>query len=266
MKRSLFVLMALLIATPAWAVTISCTDEGNGVVRIDYDRAGEPSKIRAFALDVSVDCDANFTAISNYSGGEGDKYGIFPGTIDLSDLNSPPIWGTPIAPSSDPGAEGTGLGTGRVILEMGSLYEPNFSGPPDTGTLCKLTLTQAVDANCTLSITVETTRGGIVLESGASVSASTSCEVVFVTGPDCWEWDGQCQGDTVGNDKIIDLGDFLDFKEAFGNDYPTTDYNPCADYDRDGLINLGDFLVFKDAFKAGSVPGGCTPGGTWPPF
>jgi hypothetical protein len=266
MKRSLFILMALLIATPAWAVTITCTHEGSGVVRIDYDRAGEPSKVRAFALDVSVDCDATFTAITDYSGGEGNKYGIFPGTIDLSDLNSPPVWGTPIAPSDDPGASGTGLGTGRVILEMGSLYEPNLAGPPDTGTLCKLTLTAGVDASCTVSIEVETTRGGIVLESGASVDANTSCTVLWPPpGPECWTWPGQCHGDCDGNDLKVNIDDFYPFKDSYGSNYPDADYFECADFDRDGDVDIDDFYIFKDSYIVTDVPGDCTPGGTWPP-
>jgi hypothetical protein len=86
-----------------------------------------------------------------------------------------------------------------------------------------------------------------------------------VDPPDCWMWwRGQCHGDTVGDDRIIGLGDFLAFKSAFGYDYPEPDYNPCADYDRNMGIDLGDFLIFKDAFKAGNVPGDCPPGGSWP--
>jgi hypothetical protein len=93
-----------------------------------------------------------------------------------------------------------------------------------------------------------------------------------IVGPSCWDTSaGQCHGDTVGYDLIIDLGDFQAFKAAFGYDYwddwngGAGPYNPCADYDRDGYINLGDFQIFKAAFGVGSVPGDCTPGGVWPP-
>jgi len=258
MKRSLVVMMALLLATPAlWAVTITCTDEGLGVVRIDYDRAGEPSKIRAFALDVTLDCDATFSAVSDYyDQGEGNGYGIFPGTIDLSDLNSPPVWGDPIAPSSDPGASGTGLGTGRVILEMGSLYEPNLAGPSDTGTLCRLTLAAGVDANCAVNITVETTRGGIVLESGASVSASTSCNVVFATPwPACWDCTTQCHGDSDCS-MFVDTADWPDFRDGFYKSYPDAVYqaHACGDYNKDGSIDTVDWPEFRDNFYTSPPP------------
>jgi hypothetical protein len=83
--------------------------------------------------------------------------------------------------------------------------------------------------------------------------------------PDCWNWPGQCHCDNVGDDGIIDLGDFQEFKECFGYDYPHADYNPCCDCDRDGDVDLSDFLTFKNGFTAGTVPGDCTPGGIWPP-
>jgi hypothetical protein len=273
MKRSMFIMMALLLATPAMgAVTITCTQEsvaqGSAVVRIDYNVTG--TKVRAFALDVSIDANcAVITNVTGYTGGTGDKYGIFPGTIDLSDLNNPPaniVWGTPVAPSDDPGAEGTGIGTSRVILEMGSLYDPNLSGPPNNGTLCKLNLGVAgsAGAECHVSIAVETARGGVVLEDGTSVGiTSAGCDVGIP--PDCWFWSGQCQGDTVGDNLIVDLSDFLAFKAAFGYNHPDAKYDPCADYDQNGDIDLSDFLVFKGAFKVGTVPGGCTLQGTWPP-
>jgi hypothetical protein len=84
-------------------------------------------------------------------------------------------------------------------------------------------------------------------------------------GPQCWTWPGQCHGDTVGNDLVVDLSDFLAFKNAFGHNYPNPKYDPCADYDRNGQIDLSDFLIFKNAFKTGTVPGDCPPGGKWPP-
>jgi hypothetical protein len=268
MKRSLFLIMALLLATPALGtVTITCATDGEeaGFVRIDYNVSGEPAKVRAFALDVSVDSGVKINDVCDFDTGEGEVYGIFPGSIDLTDPNNP-VWNTPIAPSSDPGAEGTGKGTGRVILEMGSLYEPNLTGPPNSGTLCRLSLDPNGATECNVVIVVEPTRGGVVLENGDAVSiTSPGCEVQFANWPDCWGWPGQCHGDTALNDLIIDLGDFQAFKAAFGYDYPHAKYNPCADYDRDGLINLGDFQTFKAAFGVGSVTGDCAAGGTWPP-
>lgn len=268
MRRSLFLIMALMLATPALGtVVITCNDEDNGVVSISYNASTETELVRAFALDVSVDSGATIEAIdgNSFSGGEGNKYGIFPGTIDLTDPNNPD-WNSPIAPSTDPGAEGTGLGTNRVILEMGSLYDPDvYAGPATSGQLCKLQLDLTSD--CNVAIVVEPTRGGIVMEDGSTPSVTSGgCSISGAQPvPPCWLWLGQCHGDTVGDDLTIDLSDFQAFKAAFGYDYPNANYDPCADYDRSGTIDLSDFQTFKTAFQSGTVPGDCTPGGTWPP-
>ena len=290
MKRSLILLMALLLTTPALAaVSITCTDEGSGVVRIDYDRSGEPAKVRAFALDVSIDANcAVIASVTDYSGGEGNKYGIFPGNIDLSNLESP-VWGSPVAPANDPGAEGTGTGTSRVILEMGSLYDMNtLPGPADTGMLCKLNLTGG-SGTCHVSIVVETTRGGVVLETGATASITApGCDVQFGPAmPACWVT-SQCDGDAGDADypaasmpeNFVTLDDFFRLQDSFATNYwhytmgtGTGQYNPCSDHNRDGYITLDDFFRLQDNFM--QVPPnthGCGPtagapvwDGRWPP-
>lgn len=170
MKATLIVLVALLIATPALAVTdvsVTCHTDGEdpGVARIEYAYSGDGA-VRAFGLKVSVDGGATIDAISDYKTGESSQYGtrgygIFPGSINLDDPENPQ-WNDPIAPDTDRGAEGTGTGTDTVILEMGSLYaggEPN--APDASGILCRLT----VSGDCTMTIEEEqSVRGGIVLE------------------------------------------------------------------------------------------------------
>jgi hypothetical protein len=261
MKRSMFILMALLLATPALgAVTITCSDEGSGVVAIYYNSGTDA--VRAFALDVTIDSEC--TTISNvtdYTGGEGNKYGIFPGSIDLSDVNNP-VWGTPVAPSDDPGAEGTGLGTSRVILEMGTLYET--TAPTSSGMLCKLHLVVVEGTTCHVSIAVETTRGGVVLENGTSVSiTSTGCYVVFpASGPPCWD-DSQCHGDANG-DNVVNTADWPALRDSWLKSYPDGSYNPCGDFTRDGTVNTADWPAMRDNWLK-TVPSDCTPGGTWPP-
>ena len=258
MKRSLFVLMALLLATPALgAVTITCTDEDEGVVLIEYNNT-EPNRIRAFALDVSIDSDcADINSVYDFDEGTGTWYGIFPGTIDLSDVENP-VWGTPVAPSDSPGAEGTGLYTNRVILEMGSLYEPNLAGPPNSGMLCKLYVGGA--SWCSINISIEPTRGGVVLEDGTSVGiTSTGCDHAWIYPPDCWDCLTQCHGD-VDCDGVVDIDDFYPFKDAFGSIYPHANYDPCADFDRNGDVDIDDFYTFKDSFIVTGVPGDCPQG------
>jgi hypothetical protein len=242
MSRKIFSLI-LLLATPALgAVTITCSDEGSGIVAIYYDAGTD--NVRAFALDVTIDSNCTtIEGITDYSGGEGDKYGIFPGSIDLSDVNNP-AWGTPIAPSDDPGAEGTGLGASRVILEMGTLYET--TAPSTTGLLCKLQLGD-FDGYCHVSIAVESTRGGVVLEDGTSVNiTSPGCEIGWLPRP-CWLYPTQCHGDADG-DCDVDIVDWPYFRDGFGHVPPDPDYEHCADYDRDEDVDIVDWPQFRDNF------------------
>jgi len=260
MKRSMFIIMALLLATPALGtVEITCTQETGGVVRIDYAVTGEPAKVRAFALDVTVDAEcAIISDVTDFQTGTGNKYGIFPGMIDLTDVENP-VWGTPVAPSTDPGAEDTGIGTSRVILEMGSLYDANLAGPSDSGTLCKLELSNNVSASCHVSISVETTRGGVVLENNTSVGiTSTGCDVLMY--PPCWDSLTQCHGDSNG-DGFVDTDDWPNFRDGFYKSYSDPDYleNACGDYNKDGVINTDDWPEFRDNFYK-SPPADCIPG------
>jgi hypothetical protein len=147
--------------------------------------AGEA--VRAFALEVSLDNGFIISGIDSYVRGESNSvtpgYGIFPGSfrnvltpenIDWQDLNY-----MPIASTDDPDAAGTGLGTNKVILEMGSLYVGDANKPGSAGTLCRLTVTpkyRGVDTNgfgpaeATMTFAVNTLRGGVVLEDGSSVA------------------------------------------------------------------------------------------------
>jgi len=227
MKRLLFVLLALLIASPAMAVvTITATDEGGGWVRLNYTVSGESYKMRALALDVSTSI-GNITNIrgyktdglSSYIAGppivNKRGYGIFPGTIDLTNPASP-VWNTPVAPATDPGAAGTGLGTGRIIIEMGSLYDPDVptDGPDNTGVLCRFRVTTY--GNVTINKEA-TYRGGIVMEN-ASPPGSDNLPVVLnnvglYTGPSQAAWNTcnkpaswanqyQCYGDADGLNEV----------------------------------------------------------------
>jgi hypothetical protein len=291
MKRSLVLIMALLLAAPALGtVTITCTDAGSGVLQINYDVSGEPAKVRALALDITVDSGVIFsdTDANSYSGGEGNKYGIFPGKIDLTDPNTP-IWGDPIAPSSDPGAGGTGLGTSRVIIEMGSLYEPNLSGPGDSGTLIQLDLDPNGATECNVVIVTEATRGGVVLENGDTPGiTSPGCSISFGEPPPaCWGYTWQCDGDAGGDDypaasmpnNFVNLDDFYRLRDSFYLNYWTHpmgtnpgEYNPCSDHNQNGYVNLDDFYRLRDNFYQAPGVHGCTstptaPGfdGRWPP-
>jgi len=268
MKRSLVLIMALLLATPALGtVDITCTDAGSGRLSISYNASTETELVRAFALDITIDAGATFAAIdsNSFTAGQGNVYGIFPGSIDLTDPNTP-VYGDPIAPSSDPGAAGTGIGTNRVIIEMGSLYEPNLSGPGTSGTLCTFQLEG--DTDCNVVIVAESTRGGVVLEDGSIPSLNSPGCLVALGGwvyPDCWGYSGtgyqtQCHADTDGNANV-GLTDFYVFRDGWNKSYSDPDYitNACADIDRDGSIGLTDFYEFRDNWNQ-SVASDCSSG------
>jgi len=269
MKNMVLTLAVLVLASSAWAtdVAITCTDEGGGVVRIDYAVTGSP-KVRAFALDISVD-KGTIDAISNFKVGEstaGNKgYGIFPanfsrfitvdpatGQVTTWDVNNY----TPVADANDPGALG-GLGTAGITIEMGALYYPaddsSPNAPDNTGTLCKIKVSQSA----IVTISENVIRGGVVLTdpsvtgnvkvSGCTVTVgpadcfpsdfSAFNDWVALGKPDCWCTKYQCDGDadvkTSGfpfNFRVFtgDLALIVDnWKKKI--DDPTLD--PCADID-----------------------------------
>lgn len=265
MRTTLIVLVALLVATPAMAVTdvtVSCEDEGDKVAKIDYSYSGD-GRVRAFALKVSVDV-GTIDAISDYKTGESSQYapglgyGIFPGSINLDDPENPQ-WNDPVAPEEDRGAEGTGIGTNTVILEMGSLYaggEPN--APPATGTLCRLT----VSDGCTMTIEEEyLVRGGVVLEDPPGAAPDTliltGCPIEDIVN--CWDNVGQCAGQGNGDGTCngsINLGDLVALKAAWGQSGPPwVPPHCCSDYNHSGSVNLGDLVILKANWgTSGYVP------------
>jgi hypothetical protein len=193
MKNFILPLAVALIATPAWAtVAITVVDEGDGIAAINYAVSGEPNKVRAFALDITVDAGV-IEEISDYMKGEGAFFGIFPAsfrdyiTVDAT-TGEVTTWDvneyTPLADPNDPGAE-DGLGTAGVTIELGALYYPTGdsspNAPPDSGTLCKL----KVSETCNMCVAENATRGGIVLTDPSvapTVDLSGACPVAVTVG------------------------------------------------------------------------------------
>ncbi len=238
MRNIVVTLAVLLLAAPALAtnVAITAVDEGGGVVRIGYAVTGHPPKVRAVALDITVDA-GTIDAISDFAKGESTQaapgFGIFPAnfgrhiTVD-ADTGEVASWDvanyTPVAAAADPGALG-GLGTNGITIELGALYYPpddsSINAPPASGTLCKIT----VSSGCTVKLEENATRGGVVLTDPAvaPVVTLTGCTVkigpvdcfpstnsayndwVALGKPDCWcappNGSGyQCDGDADGKD------------------------------------------------------------------
>ncbi|HBG78016.1 MAG TPA: hypothetical protein DDW84_04085 [Phycisphaerales bacterium] len=226
MKKLVLVLAIALIAAPSFgAVTMTLTQVGDSnVYNVNY-ATSDANLPRAFALTVSVAGGGKISAVTPTMTGqctEGTRgYGIFPGTIDINGVtgfvNS---YGSPVAPSGDPGAAGTGLGTSTVVLEMGSLYVDNNT-PAASGILCTVTIDcNGATVNQTLSAALESTyRGGVVMEDGdqpavtiadatytGCVPVVTECyagmadyaQWVDAGKPNCWCYVRQCKGDADG--------------------------------------------------------------------
>jgi len=228
MKKLSLVLAALLFTTPALAAVRIIVEPSGKTATIKYATDGE--KVRAFALDITVDKGV-IQGISGFIRGESTKakpgYGIFPGSFARHITVNPDTgevakWDvndyTPVADPCDPGALG-GLGTNGITIEMGALYYPTDDSSPNAplnqGTLFKLTLSEAAK----LTVKLNEVRGGIVLTNpdvpavvnltgaaGISIASSNAltssqpdyAEWVAVGKPTCWTYPRQCHGDADG--------------------------------------------------------------------
>ncbi|MGD0553253.1 MAG: PASTA domain-containing protein [Sedimentisphaerales bacterium] len=172
MKKILLVIAMLIIAAPVLAtVSVTATDKGSGVAEIRYN-CSAAEKVRAFALDITVDNGLVISNIRDFNTGESKKpgggYGIFPAKFaDYINVNPPgPNWAdtryTPVARTTDPNTK-SGLGTGAITVELGTLYvDPN--SPGTSGLLFRLDVNGNGAADGNLSIALNGVRGGIVLE------------------------------------------------------------------------------------------------------
>ena len=278
MKRLLCLLAVVALTAPTFAdVTIVVTSNPGlkGVVTYTND---ETERVRAMALDISVDEGAVITGISGYktdgySSSDDQGYGIYMTSIDLSTPESP-VWG---APDADPADNDYSVGKvpgSDITVELGSLYDPDVQADAPVlvgGELFTIT----VDKACCVSIALNTDIGGIVLEGDPPTQAnlgggSGGC----ISGvPPCWNYLSQCHGDTDG-DGDVDTVDWPTFRDGFACKYPEQCYidHVCGDLDHDGDIDTVDWPDFRDNFAEkdmcpndGRNLCDCTPGGTWPP-
>jgi hypothetical protein len=258
MKKTLLMLTVLMLAVPAMAaVSIDVNDLGNGWAAIEYTA---DSNVSAFGLTVTVDSNATIDDVNNYHVGESTSstkgYGIFLGTIVIDGNGDVTSYGTPIAPNTDPGASGTGLGTSTVILELGALYEDG-NQPPLSGKLCEL----KVSGCCKMSVAGEATRcgevsmvaAGAVLEGGSTavVIDDTNCtdvQIDYNCGPACWACPLWPLGDIDGNGWIA-AADAVPIGNNYGS--PASAY-PCADLDKNGWIAAADAVPIGNNYGGGT--------------
>ncbi|MHC4195819.1 MAG: hypothetical protein ACYSYU_10870 [Planctomycetota bacterium] len=276
MKKIILLLVMAMFAAPAMAaVTIEVNDLGGGWLALDYNSTDDVN-IVSFGLDISVSA-GNIIDVNILHVGENDAnglgFGIFPASFDRFIDPNDPNWGnagyTPVADAGDPGAAG-GLPGPAITIELGALGHP----APKSGRLIEI----KVDAPCTMCVSNNSSRGGVVLEGGGSGGFVGACGPPEPPLPPCWSCPTQCYGDTNCDAPVtINTTDFLAFKWAYLTDYwgggltdgkPGYAYDPCADFSRDGYVGTTDFLAFKYHYLKVPPPDctpGIPPGETWPP-
>lgn len=283
MKKIIFTLVVLLLASPAWAeVLIECSspNDANGWVTVTYDSSDETELVRAFAIDISVG-DATIIDINDNLN---DDYDVFPGTIEIDENGIVTNPGTAVAPGGDP--ESCSGDPNCRTIEMGSLYVGEGNAPATSGVL----LAFQVDGNCDIVITGNVIRGTVVLEnvSVADINAP-GCTVDYLDcyeGPNPTQWalqgkpkawccDGQQLGDSSSttpgqSDGACNVLDLFAVKRAWGKNFATGpwgtangEYNCAADHNHDGYVNVLDLFVVKQNWGQ-TVGTGCTDAGDCP--
>jgi len=186
MRRILLIAVMLLPLSQAMAaVTITAVIESYEVVdgnqqahmRLDYSSDAD---VRAFALDINSDNGTNMgDTITNFLRGESidpsivpgkaKGYGIFPGRFRDFINPSVPDWDDlnymPVTPWAAPGAENTGLGWPKMVVEMGTLWATgsgDINKPATSGTLFKFDVNSEGAGDCNLTVALNALRGGVV--------------------------------------------------------------------------------------------------------
>jgi hypothetical protein len=277
MRKFSLILAVLLLAAPAWArvdVTMEKTDTNE--VTVSYNVTGEPNKVRAFALDITLDNDVNITDVND---SVSDYYTIFPGSVVISggEITNE---GTAVADPCDyPADSQPGLGSSGITIEMGALYSPptddSPNSPPNQGVLLKFYFETGVD--CNACITQNEARGGVVLtdpdediadfNSPCIVLGEPECLIGGNAGPleksdwdawdkpDCWCYQRQCRGDINGQ-KLgpywVQMADLATFKAAYlkiDTILATIPNGICADLNHKKLgpyrVQMADLTIFK---------------------
>jgi hypothetical protein len=192
MRKVVFVITVLILGVSASAA-VRIIVENDGTIKYENTN-GE--HVRAFALDVTVS-KGTIDDVTDFVVGESTAanpgYGIFPAAFSQfievdAETGEVIAWDVndykPVADPCDcPDDTLLGLGTSGITLEMGALYSPagddSLNAPGDTGTLCKLVLSDAAD----VTVTTNTCRGGIVLtdptqEAVVDISDANSVAVI----------------------------------------------------------------------------------------
>jgi len=275
MKKIIFVLVALLIASPVLAdVDISAVADVNGnsaVVTISY-AATASEAIRAIAIDITLVGDACVVDVDCVNG---DFY-IYPGSINIAGDGSVSDYGSCLCDDSYAGTL-AGLESNGVTLEMGSLYEAGVENPPaDANVLAVLTIEGCDSVDVVIALNA--IRGGVVLEepndtptvhlTGDTAALDTCFEPLCMKltapeytdwetwgKPNCWCYAKQCRGDLNGGSfigKPVTMADLNLFKLAYNKsdvDLQGVADGICADLNHAAFIGKRVTMTDLNTFK-----------------
>jgi hypothetical protein len=252
MKKFALALLVLALTVPANAAVVITMTKGAGVdankVTVSYNNtAGE--EVRAFALKIAVG-NGKFSVGSPQA--ISTEYYVYPGSIQFAvDSNGATYisdLGTPVAAQDANGG----------VIEMASLYaasDPNHpSAPPSSGPLLSFRVNCQAGSPQTVTLSLDTQRGGVVLKDpnvAPTVTLPAALQVCPADVYACWNCNGQPSGDCNGSGKV-DITDYFLFKKAYGTASATHphgtgvgQYNCCCDFNHDLKVNITDYFTFK---------------------
>jgi hypothetical protein len=225
-------------------MTFSC-DSDAGVVTVYFvDNTCE--QLRAVGLDITADSGAVITAVNDVN----PAYWVYPGSIDINEKGDIIGYGNAVADVCEyPDGTLPGLNSYGVTTEMGSLYWGDANAPEDSGVMLTLT----VDKECTVTVTNNERRGGVVLEDPeADPGDNLPIECEFSPDEGC----PTCSGDGPPYDGVVTFQELLDAIGIMGahsyNNIPESDpdYDPCFDWDGVPPWTFQDLLDFIGALGA----------------
>lgn len=247
MKKVIVVLAVLALAAPAFAaVTINCSVVGNEVTVGFTNPSG---KVRAFGLEVTVDRGV-MTDVNELDVG----YWVHPGSIY--------ILGNAVL--NEGKACVSGSGTNKLIMEMASLYaanDPQHPTPPgQTQDLFKFKVALTHPNNCTVTVTENAIRGGVVMEDESTPGITGGTCVVNLYPNTCWN-DILCPGQYLGDSTCsgqVDFDDLGALKLSFFKSKGQPGYNCCADFTRSNVVDFDDLGQLKVKFFTSGYGGNLT--------
>ena len=284
MKKILVSLMVLALCVPAMAATVTVNDDTDGTGSIVVTASSDA--IVGLGLDIAVS-GANITAISI----DPATFEIYPDAAQAAGAGYTYGAGSPIALIGSAGVDT--LPSASFCISAGMLNGAATAGADGAVTV---TIDVATDltagSSCTVTVTENALRGGIVLTTGANDAGSgsgtiSSVSTVCYTGPDLAQWTlvgepdswcaaSQCYGDADGATEVIakktrtvGYNDIDILVAGFNQIYvdPVTTPWIAADFDhaaeiiakKSRRVGYDDIDVLLLYFNQAIVPADCNP-------